>query len=524
MAVPVYATDLTLITDAQSGTWGEFVNMAAGDTPTLETDYYIQGTGCYSSDTNGKTGLASGAVLTADLAGSFTPNYTCAFIWHVLLPGNGMDTYANAGLRAAIGSGLTNWSAWNVGGRDKGRNPYGGWQNYAVNPSKTPDFTNGTGLGATYTYFGAATLLTSAISKGTMHGWDAMYYGRGITQFLYGSTADGYAMFDGMAAVNDNQNNRWGLFQEEGTGYLWKGMMRFGTDVSIVDFRDRNINITIDDAPATYNTFNRIEIRNTNTYVEWNNVNFTALIPGQLAPGQLEVVADASVKLDACSFADMGTFIFKPRSILTSCVFRRCASINQGGATFEECTFNDASGGVTLYVSNMNLIQNCNFRSNGSNHAMYLGPDSSGVSYTIAGHSYENYATTNGTTGNEVIYNNSGGSVTINYSAGNTPTYRNGTNSTTTLVSSVNLTLAGMIENSEVTIVRISDGVVLYNLENVPISGQATYAYDAGLSGTDVDILVFNTQYEAYALEYTLTNVNATIPISQVFDRVYLNL
>ena len=128
MAAAIYTTDLQLITDAESGdSWAELSGWAQGDVAAEgETDYYIQGSSCASSDFNNKTGLHSNVVDYGSNI-NFAPG-DCAFVWHVILPGNAMETYANGGLVGFIGASTTNFNGWDVGGSDYGRNPYGGWQ------------------------------------------------------------------------------------------------------------------------------------------------------------------------------------------------------------------------------------------------------------------------------------------------------------------------------------------------------------------------------------------------------------
>jgi hypothetical protein len=80
-------------------------------------------------------------------------------------------------------------------------------------------------------------------------------------------------------------------------------------------------------------------------------------------------------------------------------------------------------------------IDNCDFTSDGTGHAIELTSAHAGSSYTIVGCTYTGYASIDGSTGDEVIYNNSGGAVTITISGGDTPTVMNGTSASTTIVS-----------------------------------------------------------------------------------------
>ena len=250
MTVPSYTTDLTTgelnDCDASTPTGVEFANHETGAAPVEgDTDYFIEGIACYTATSGStKVGLCS---IAFDY-GSSVPIVAgeCIFVWHVFLAGNAIDTIANGGMRVLAGDDLDNYEGWYTGGNNFGRNPYGGWQNFAVDPRNTPDVTLGTQT--IWQFFGVGCKTISVISKGNLHAMDAIRVGRGDFIVEYGQAAN-YATFAGMASANDAQAARWGLLQAEGAGYLWKGLMSLGTATNLVDFRDSNRIITIDDCP-----------------------------------------------------------------------------------------------------------------------------------------------------------------------------------------------------------------------------------------------------------------------------------
>jgi len=494
MTAPSYTTDLTTLDDGETGSWYELTASGwdTGDDPGAEVDYFIQGSGCRSSDTNNKTGLCSGVYdAGSDQSGSFTSGVTCVFVWHVLLPGNAMNTNANDGIRVCVGSSLSAFRWWGVGGRDFGRNPYGGWQNFAVDPSASGTDVGG-GHGGSYQYFGAAADVTSNINKGTMHGWDAVRYGRGKVIIEYGETAN-YGTFAGIATKNDandatNGYNRWGLFQAIPGGYLWKGMLEFGNGTNPCDFRDSNRNIFIDEARHTYASFNKIEFRNTNSRVDWTGINITSLFPSGTAPGILECIDDIDLNIDTCTFTDFNTMKFKPTTTIVDSVFRRCGQVDQGvaassaGADIDRCVFDQSDAAVALFVTNLNNIDYCDFISDGTGHAIELSIDHAGNSYTLTGCTFTGYAATNGSTGNECIYNNSGGAVTINVGTATIPTYMNGSGASTTISGSVDLyiivkDIAGSpIQNVQTAVYKTSDRSEIIN-QDTDVNGEVDSSY-----------------------------------------------
>lgn len=529
MATAGYTTDLVLINNAEGGTWGELGSpYNAGASPTInDTDYFIQGAGCTTQALSAsKSGLAFSLYFDngSDLSGNFTANETCVFFWQVLLAGNAMETFSNGGLRLAIGNTISDLNVWFSGGRDFGRNPYGGWQNIAINPSITPDQVIGSPSTA-YQIFASILNTTSVISKGNVHGVDAIRYGRGQLLITGGSLADGYANFTGMSFQNDLQNNRWGLFQTQGVGYLWKGLMQFGTSGILTEFVDQNKNITIDDTPRTYENFNKIEFYNTGSTVRWTGIFFNAANSSQLSRGSLEMVDNVPFTADTCTFTDMNNFIFDSNSELYDVTFRRCSGVTQNSGIFNGCNFENSLASASIVADNIGLISNCNFRSDGLNHAIELTAAHSGGSYTLTNCIYVGYATTSGSTGNEVIYNNSGGAVTINIDGGDVPSYRNGVGSTTNIVANTVVTVTGLKDLTEVRVYASGSNIELAGVEDATDGTTDNRFFSFSLpQSTVVDIVYINKLYDSIPPRtngFTIPASNTSFSIVQLLDPNY---
>ena len=125
--------------------------------------------------------------------------------------------------------------------------------------------------------------------------------------------------------------------------------------------------------------------------------------------------------------------------------------------------------------------------------------------------------------GYAAVYNDSGGSVTINITGtGSVPTIRNSNTSSTTATLSVTLTLTGLVNNSEVRIIRNSDDTELAGTENVT-GNQFQYSYNA-VAGVFVRIHIHHLNYLWYQIpSLELPTSNSSIPIQQTLDRQYSN-
>lgn len=205
MTQPKYTTDLTVLNNAESGTWTELASpYNAGGTPASDGENFIEGTDCRSQTTGTKSGLVFSIVFDngSDHSGSMATD-DCYFIWSFYAVGSNLDTYANGGMRVVIGTDTTNADAYAVGGSNFARNPYGGWMNVVVDPTLTADYTLGTGNAGAWRYIGTMPKTLAAISKGTPHAVDAISYGRGELIVEYGDATSGYCTFDELARAND---------------------------------------------------------------------------------------------------------------------------------------------------------------------------------------------------------------------------------------------------------------------------------------------------------------------------------
>lgn len=336
-----YSTDLTTLNDAESGTWVEYTNYALGGAPAASGENYIQGGDCQVGTTGQKTGLSFSIAFDNTTNLTWTTGEVI-LMWIYYSTGVNLAVYATGGLWVAIGSSLTALDRWIVGGSDYARNPYGGWVCVAVDPQNTSRTQDGGGNGGNYRYFGALLNHVVKITKGDPFGVDAIRYGRGEI-YCTGTGCN----FTGLAQYNDyndvtNGYNRFGLFQDNGGTYLWKGLMSLGQSGTSATFSDSNKTIIIDDAAKTYLAFNRIAIRNASTSVTWTNITFIAL--GTVSPGELEVVENATVLFTGCSFNSMGTFTFLTNSDVLGCTFNNCNQIDAGGGDFSGSTVSGYSG------------------------------------------------------------------------------------------------------------------------------------------------------------------------------------
>lgn len=437
MAAAAYTTDLTVLSSAQTTTgWAEPGTWTSGGLPAAETDYFINGTACVSKTFNSVS--LGGLVYTAG-AGVTIPTDGAFLCWQYFAAPNALNTLANGGIRLIVGSSTAAFKSWYLGGSNTYQ--YGGWQNLAVDPSLTADATVGAPT-ATLLTFGWAANNNNAVAKGNPFAVGALLYGRCESRMNGGDLANGYATFAGYAAQNDAVANRWGLIQAVDGGYLWKGLMVLG-HTSAVDFRDSNTQILVANTTKVSANFNRIEIRNATSRVDWTGVSFLAL--GTVSPGRLQVVDNATVNIDACSFTGMDSFSFLSASTLSDSTFRRCGIVTLGGAAFDGCTFDRATGttAVTGTPAQCELVTNASFVSDGTGYAMTVTGTAANMTLTNVG--FTGYAYVSGSTGNEAIFVNiATGSMNLTITGGTVPSVRTAGAVVTVISGAVSVTVTAV--------------------------------------------------------------------------------
>lgn len=521
MAAPSYSTDLQYVTNAESGSWAELSGHTSGGAPSSDTEAYLEGSACMSQATGQATGTSAGMEFDYGSNISWTTGFVF-LVWQMFAAPNNIDSWANGGMRFGVGSSSGAMKFWNALGNDLAPYPYGGWVNTAIDPTFAADAQDGSPVAGAYRLFGSLPNMLNKITKGSPHCIDAIRYGRGQIIATLGDLANGYATFLGLALANDAGSARWGLLSNRSGTFFWKGLLSLGLAGTAVDFRDSNRVVNVEDTPRAYAGFNKIEIRNASSRVDWTSITVAApalSITGSapLSPGDLQVVDNADVNFDSCTFTNMGTFSFLSNSTILDTTFRRCGLITQNSAVLDGCLITNSTAAVALESDNPQLVSDCNFISSGTGHAIEITTPGS---YAFSGNTFTGYGTA-GTT-NAAIYNNSGGSVTLNISGGgDTPTVRNGTGASTTVNNTINLTLTGIVDGSEVRIMEAGTTTELFGLESKQTGVDPVYSYQTAQA---VDIVVHHVEYNYWRMaSYQLPAADGSLPVSQIFDRNYRN-
>lgn len=518
MAIASYTTDLQTITQAESLT--NFTAIGGGASGlNVEQEYFLQNSSCISKNGWNNTS-ARGFVFNSGTAFGIESG-SAIFYWGVWTAPNALTTQAAGGYQALAGISSNAFQSYFIKGSDS--YTYGGWFNIPVDPiAATPDTTVGSpGASSNWDSVGVRVIQNGNVTKGSPLGMDAVRHGRRF--FVTDGDATAYGTFLSASIVNDEQNNRYGLFQAIDGGFLQQGIFQIGSGSSPCDFRDSNRNIAIASTEKVSKSFNRFEFVNTATNVEWTTVNISAL--GTNARGDFQITDNITGSFTQCIFADMGIFTLAENSTFTECTWRGVDKLTQESATLDNCVINGSTtvAGEAFIISDTpSLIANCSFTYS-DGHAIELINTGS---FTFTGNQFNNYLG-DGTTG-AAIYNNSGGEVTASVAGGGSSiTVRNGVGADTLILNQTAVTVSNLKDNTEVRVLSGSTfpQVELAGIENAtdgsPNDRSFTFTLDAGVV---VDIAYISLAFQNERTNnFTIPGVDTTIPVSQRVDRNYSN-
>lgn len=543
-------TGLTNITNAENTTgWN---SLGGGPGASLTNDIFIQGNGAIGR--RGSTG-GRGFYFTTGTGIDFTVADRYLWMWiNIPLAPGGLDLRSNGGLSIIAGTGATNYNLYHVGGGDVTTT---GWKRYLIDLNQTASGTNG--AGATLTNIDTFGIFTNwlTVPGGNIPHYvvDSIDYG-GTLDVTGGTTSDRLTWEDVYIYSDGTPTTRvLGAVQKFGGVYYCNGLLNFGSSgANDCYFQDEGQTIIFENqeyyngaslVPSLPASATGISVQQGSGITEWKdgvqvasgddasgrngslirtaagsvdgfgikidftnpNVNSASLYGTQIvnAPDGVEFSSGSN----GSNFQIYGTSFANTSQVLTGRAQVR-------GTTFSGYEL-DTTKAALLWNENIDIV-NSSFLGNASGSLM------AAVEHNFTGSFDYNNLTF---AGNDFdIRNTSGGPVTASVLGGSTPSFTNSGSSTTLVLNSKQLSLTGIVSQSEVRIYSASldsspPWPELTGVESLN-GTQFNYTYNY-TSDTDIIIVIHKEDYEYFSLETTLINGNSTIPISQIFDRNYSN-
>lgn len=514
MTVTVSGYNYTLISDCNSSS---SQGTHSGLT-TQDTEYYRYGTaslcGTFKATSNTHTFTPTSSV---DLSG------TKHVRWQMVLnQGSLLHTYANDGVNFWASDG-TNTGYWKVSGSDLYP---GGWQPFVIDVSNSCDSgTKPTAMNA-ITSMGFRILLTGT-AKNAVNTWvDHMCVCDGLR--FYGDDSGGYFDFSHVRNANIATSLGLSILRKIGGKYFSTGRLVCGDTASAATkFNPKSQGVVFEDRRCNTSLYG-IEVVDSGT-------GTTEFISGSKS-------GDSGI--EGCTF--------EVESLAQSCKFGFDAatdtdvdSVKLYGTTFR------GAGDIKLPPSGANVESlNCNFESCGEiypststvKYFNIVSATDRGINIPSASHNVSSGNIINCPRGvhlsstadvalSGVIFtggtydciNTSGSSVDIAKNAGSNPDSYDPAESEVTFSASFKHTLTNMPQYTEVTYVRVSDGQVLYHVEDVDGTGSTEYTHSGG---EEVDILIHHVNYKpdiSCIYNLTLPNSDATVKVKMFADENYYN-
>jgi hypothetical protein len=421
MAVSTYTSNLTDLY-AGAGSTSNWTALGGGASGlNAETDYFIQGTGMTSK--NAFASARKGMIFNSGSDRASTIGTDGAVLmWTTHTTPNSLDTIANGGITALVGSSTSDYKHWYVGGSDT--ITFLQWILVAVNPSETTDEADAGTPTAVEQYFGVLFDLPSGgPTKGAPNAIDAIRVGRCDLIYELGTSTDPDASFQ--LAVDDKGDvtDRLGLIQEDGGAFFLSGLHQLGSSTNVVNFTDSNKVLFWRDHPAVTAPFNTVDIQNASSVIAMTNIAWKAL--GSKSPGTWTTTDNATVTLTTCNFTDWGTFTFDSNTTADKCTFLGCGALTLAGADISGSTIE----GSTVAADASALVWDVNLDPDGelddirvtkgaaAHHAIEFGTTSP-LTMTVRGMVATGFNASNSQNDSTFHVKRTSGTVTINVVGG----------------------------------------------------------------------------------------------------------
>jgi len=519
----------TRVNDADANTdWNNYGS--GGPSPASEPQlrYQYSGTGSVGAvnkkvtSTTSRTGVeynpGSGAV---DMTAAANP------LWFAkVYVADFGDLNSTFGVGLIIGSANNAYYEYNVAGTGANRSVFntypaqGGYLIVAINPSISA-WREGTGTGtpalSAIDYFAVGAQFVVGGAKSENVAMDAIDIGRGL---LLTGTSGSFADF--LSTDQDTIANRWGVVTGNAPVINARGLLTIGS-ATATTFSDSTYTVLFVDGyhgPGDVGT--KFDLQNAST-----DITLDSTLIGLGSSTTSDTRPDLTVTGTSGSMSIGGSITNHRNIVLTSVVdvdgaTLGASDITQSSAHIQNSTIiTDSASGVAAIddatFGQTSGLHDCSFVQGGSGHAIEI---TSPGTYNFYGFTFSGYGAD--TTNSAVIYNNSGGAVTINVNSGESPTFRNGTGASTSIVTGqVTLTLTGLKVNTEVRIYSAGTQTPLAGVEDSGTTFAYTYSY---APSTEVDIVIHNINYQYIKLTNVLLGSgDASLPIQQIPDRWYDN-
>ena len=454
---------------------------------------------------------------------------------YLLAKDNLIQTQALGGVKYVLYDG-TDEIGYEIGGNDNTGIPLTPFFNgYKLDVSNSAAFT-------AHAFAGSEGALNKAAITGVGYGTNHLAKAQGsidncfLDQFLF--IVNGSAALTVNAGTSgtpitlatvsaDDITNGWGLVSNpQGEQYNIFCPTEFGdSGTGSSYFSESGSQITLIGIGIGAGNFDMAVIANSTGTNLFQLDNCVVIGLGAVSNWDMSSVNIDTLEITATQFVDGGTFLFPVAGgtsrLCTNSIFVNCGQVDPSTMTFTGNTFNGTSDPDGALLGNQ-ALDATTFVSDGTGHAVYITTPGS---YTWTDLTFTGYGAD--ATTDAVIYNNSGGAVTINASSvTGSITFRNGASASTTINNNVSVTFDGMRDNSEVRVYLAGTNTEVDGIEDATAGTADNRSFTwSEAAATSVDYVIHNWSgstpfYQTIRRDgFSVPAVNTTIDITQQIDR-----
>jgi hypothetical protein len=443
--------------------------------------------------------------------------------WRFQIPRDYLDTskVSDGGIILMIADAENDYRAWTIGAQFAKTTKPDSRQNYAieVNTTDTDYFSSGTlGLSAINDLY----LVAAGYYGANSVDWSELYL-LNETVLAGGTNTTGLTLDDIVLAVN-NGSGFIPLIELSGSAATIWTKIRFGG----VDPIHVNCNLNVFQYPRKSDGVDYLDFHVSNDKM---GIEFYGLSGDDFVFTNCVFTSASSYYWRFNSSHNSGaTLDFSGSSVVKATVTLRstvtlagmsfidCTSFTLNSAVLSDCAF-DNTKVTAATLADMADITDTSFVSGGTGYAIEVSGSAAEV--TLTGLTFSGYAASNGSTGNEAIYVNiASGTVTLNISGGTTPSIRTA-GATVVVNNNVTITLTGLKNPTEV---RVFDAGTQTERSGTGAENVTTGSYAFSVpASTSIDISILSLGYQNTRILAYSSASDASIPVSQVLDRQYLN-
>jgi hypothetical protein len=535
------------VTGDNGGRW----DTLSSTSETLDTDVKIEGTGSIGEQ------FTSGAsrALIWDNGTTFDISNTHVYIWVNCGIVGLLDTKAAGGFAIRFtGPSASNFFEYYVGGSDSWPIAIeGGWVQFVVDTAATASNTGGTPPAKTAVQgVGISGHTASVMTKVSDNTWvDACWTLAANTPGIIVEGRNGGSTDWTFADILTQLGTSSGAIKAGSAGeFVLNTPIQIGiNDTTTHGFNDTNALILWDDQEWVATDHYGISALGNSGGT--TNVTFGIKSgTGAAATGSQGVSIQAattgvrwfmdfndpnldSIGLFGCNFIHGATFDLDDAAVdLATCLFLDCTKANVSNASIVRATIvdaNTADGVAFMVTDDMGDIANSSFAFS-DGHAIELNAATPTAQNNI-GNLFSGYTNTVNST-DAAILNSAAGALTISSSGGSdlqTNSYRNTGGGSISILNNISVTLTGMKDNTEVRVLDNTTKDFLAGIENATAGSADNRSFTFSLAAAlTVDIAIFNTSFilppNNRIENFVIPTGDSSIPISQVRDRIYVNL